>query len=417
MRGIILRLAANERRRLVKALQSILRRMRQHPVQAALVVMLAVLLVVFLDILFSDRPTWAYRLFGVEEKFRILEFVGVAMGGMLLAVGAAIAHRRAKAMERAAKAQAEAAKAHAEANKGAEDGRRQERLKNAIEHLGHASDSVRLGGAYELFHLAKDTEDLRQTVLDILCAYIRRTTGEGEYRDKYKSKPSEEIQSLLTLLFVQDHEVFRSYRINLQGSWLAGSNLVQAFLLGADLSMAYLQRSDLSGGRLQEAYLFGARMQRSHLCRACLQGTDLSMAELQGSNLFGAQMQGVKLYKTQMQEAILSDASLQGAVSQLAPMSSFGHHIRMGIGQKSDLSKATFEGGLRHEDVAALASIMPNEAAEELQQALERHIDQPEVHELPDSSRAIVGEYTEEEAKRWIAEYEKARGKSPKADG
>ena len=40
------------------------------------------------------------------------------------------------------------------------------------------SDSVRLGGAYELFHLAQDTEELRQTVLDILYAHIRRTTGE-----------------------------------------------------------------------------------------------------------------------------------------------------------------------------------------------------------------------------------------------
>ena len=401
----------------MKALQSIFRWMRDHPVQAALVVMLAFLLAAFLAILFSDDPTWAYRLFGVEEKFRILEFVGVAMGGMLLAVGAAIAHRRARAMERAAKAQAEAAKAHAEANKGAEDGRRQERLKNAIEHLGHDSDSVRLGGSYELFHLAKDTEDLRQTVLDILCAHIRRTTGEKEYRDRHKSEPSEEIQSLLTLLFVQEHEIFRRCRINLQGSWLAGSNLVQAFLPGADLSKAYLQRSNLAGGRLQWAYLFGARMQKSCLWRTCLQGTDLSMAELQGANLFGAQLQGVELYRTQMQEAILSDASLQGAASRSAPMSSFERHIRRGIGQKSDLSKATFEGGLRHEDVAALASIMPNEAAVALQQALERHIDQPEVHQLPNDSRAIVGEYTEEEADRWIAEYEEAIGKNPRASG
>ena len=381
------------------------------------VIALLCLFAFFLAIMASVSPEWAYRLFGPPDKFRILEFIGVAMGGVLLVIGAIIAHRRARAMEGAATAQADAAAQQAAANRGAEEGRRQERLKNAIEHLGHDSDSVRLGGSYELFHLAKDTEDLRQTVLDILCAHIRRTTGEREYRRKFKLKPSEEIQSLLTLLFVQEHEIFKGCYIHLRGSWLAGSNLIQASLSGADLSMAYLQRSNLSGGRLQGAYLFGARMQKSYLCRTCLQGTDLSTAELQGADLFGAQLQGVKLYKTQMQEAILSDASLQGAVSRLVPMSSFGHHIRMGIGQKSDLSKATFEGGLRHEDVAALASIMPNEAAGELQQALERHIDQPAVHQLPNNSRAIVREYTEEEAKRWIAEYEKARGKSPKASG
>ena len=48
------------------------------------------------------------------------------------------------------------ATANLKANKNTEQGQRQERLKNAIEHLGHTSDSVRLGGAYELFHLAEE---------------------------------------------------------------------------------------------------------------------------------------------------------------------------------------------------------------------------------------------------------------------
>ncbi len=93
-------------------------------------------------------------------------------------------------------------------------------MKNAIEHLGHESVSVRLGGAYELFHLAEDAKKLRQTVLDILCDHIRQTTGERKYRRTYKSKPSEEIQSLLTLLFVQEYEVFKGLRVDLQGSFL-----------------------------------------------------------------------------------------------------------------------------------------------------------------------------------------------------
>ena len=391
--------------------------MRQHPVQAVLVVMLASLLAAFLAILFSDDPTWAYRFFGVEEKFRILEFVGVAMGGMLLAVGAAIAHRRARATERAAKAQAEAAKAHAEANKGTEDGRRQERLKNAIEHLGHDSDSVRLGGSYELFHLAKDTEGLRQTVLDILCAHIRRTTREEDYRNNYKSKPSEEIQSLLTLLFRQEHKVFRGCRIHLQGSWLAGAILKRARLLKADLSMAYLQNSFLDEARLQAAFLAGAKMQEAFLREAWLQGANLSLAKMQRTDLSGSHLQSVSLYQTQLQGANFSKAFLQGAICQPQYRDPFELRIVAGIGRKNDLSGAIFEGGLSREDVNSLASIMPNEVAGELQQALERHIDQPEVHQLPNNSRAIVGEYTEEEAERWIAEFKKARGKKPKAGG
>ena len=126
----------------------------------AVLVVLAALLVGLLAVFVAvgvSGPAWVYAFFGVQggtEKFRILEFVGVGMGGVLLAIGATIAHRRAVAMEDAAKAQTKAAQAQAEAaaqqaaaNRGAEDGRRQERLKNAIEHLGHESDSVRLGGA------------------------------------------------------------------------------------------------------------------------------------------------------------------------------------------------------------------------------------------------------------------------------
>ena len=144
------------------------------------------------------------------------------MGGILIALQALIASGQTKAMEDAANAQARAIEEQAKANQNTEQGQRQERLKSAIEHLGHASDSVRLGGAYELFHLAEDTKDLRQTVLDILCAHIRQTTGEDEYQKKYPSKPSEEIQSLLTLLFVHKYEVFTGLRINCREAGWAG---------------------------------------------------------------------------------------------------------------------------------------------------------------------------------------------------
>ena len=110
------------------------------------------------------------------------------MGGILITLQALMSYRRAKAMEGTAESQAKATEEQAKANQHTEEGQRQERLRNAIEHLGHKSDSVRLGGAYELFHLAEDTEALCQTVLDILCAHIRQTTSEDKYRETHKSK-------------------------------------------------------------------------------------------------------------------------------------------------------------------------------------------------------------------------------------
>ena len=407
-----------------------------------------------------------------NEKNKILTFLGIGMGGILLALQAVIANRRAKAMEDAANAQAEA-------NRNTERGQRQERLKNAIEHLGHNSDSVRLGGAYELFHLAQDTEDLRQTVMDILCAHIRRTTSKSEYREAYKSKPSEEIQSLLTLLFVQKHEVFKGCHINLQGSWLNGANLTrarlqaanlveanmqdaelreaylqgarlerthlqdaelrEAHMQGADLREAKLQRANLkqvhlqaanlfgaqlmktflSGANLQGAYVVSGQLQQAQLVEAYLQAADLRLARLQGADLTNARVQAAEFCHTGLQEATLEGTHLQGVKHRhgddwtLAP---FAESIRESIGKKSDLFGAIFAGKLDERQLKVIVKNLPDPQARELRVKLEPHIGMPESNELPQDSGAIIGAYTEEEAEQWIVEYEEAMSEVPKAD-
>ena len=275
--------------------------------------LLVVLLAVFIAVMVSKNLCWISPYLGITEKNKILTFLGIGMGGILLAIQAVIANRRAKAMEETAKAQAKATEEQAKANQNTERGQRQERLKNAIEHLGHDSDSVRLGGAYELFHLAQDTEDLRQTVLDILCAHIRRTTGEAEYREKYPTKPSEEVQSLLTLLFVQEYKVFKNCRINLQGSWLNGANLEGARLETAVMTQAYLQGARLWAARLREAELKAAHLQGANLMSARLQRANLMRARLHRANLTGARLTGAFLVEAHLPEADLTDARLSEA--------------------------------------------------------------------------------------------------------
>ena len=101
--------------------------------------------------MFADCPQWIFNRLGItrteEPKYEALKFLGIGMGGLLIALQALMSYRRAKAME--------------DAVEKTEQGQQQDRLKNAIEHLGHKKDSVRLGGAYELFHLAKDTLEER----------------------------------------------------------------------------------------------------------------------------------------------------------------------------------------------------------------------------------------------------------------
>ena len=381
--------------------------------KSGLIFLLVVLFSAFVAVMVSENLCWISPYLGLSEKNQILTFLGIGMGGILLALQAVIANKRAQAMEDAANAQAEA-------NRNTEQGQRQERFKNAIEHLGHNSDSVRLGGAYELFHLVQDNKDLRQTVMDILCAHIRRTTGESEYREAYKSKPSEEIQSLLTLLFVQKHEVFKGCHINLQGSWLNGANLTRARLYGAKFVEASLQ-----GAELREARLQGTRLERIHL-----QGANLEEAHLQGADLREAKLQVAYLYRTELQGACLMDARLQGATLTSARLEGihyddnampFAKHIRYWSGKESMLHAAIFEGGLTQEGVDSLIQGLPTENAKRgLRKKLEPHIGKPEnkqlPRQLPENSHAYTGAYTEKEAEKWIAEYEEAMSEIPKAD-
>src|SRR3712207_4018610 len=43
----------------------------------------------------------------------------------------------------------------------------------AVEQLGHAEAPVRLGAMYSLERLAQDNPSRRQTIVDVLCAYLR----------------------------------------------------------------------------------------------------------------------------------------------------------------------------------------------------------------------------------------------------
>lgn len=132
-------------------------------------------------VIFDDYGFQTIRSYiGVTEKIEILKLLGIALGGVLLMIQANISNNR---------------------NKISERGLNQERLKVAIEHLGSDKDSIRLGALYELFHLAKNTSDLRNTICDIICAHIRDTTNCEEYKTKYEKKCSTEIRTAIDLLF------------------------------------------------------------------------------------------------------------------------------------------------------------------------------------------------------------------------
>ena len=88
------------------------------------------------------------------------------------------------------------------------------------------------------------------------------------------------------------------------------------------------------------------------------------------------------------------------------------------IDWQSDVSSVVFAGGVVQEDMDSnYISKLADDDADELRRKLTPHIGRQASHELPKDSGAIVGSYTEEEAEKWIAEYEEAMGEASENEG
>ena len=71
--------------------------------QIVLIILLILLVVVFVVVMSSENPEWIFDLLGVAEKgepkYEVLKFLGIGMGGILVALQALMSYKRAKAME------------------------------------------------------------------------------------------------------------------------------------------------------------------------------------------------------------------------------------------------------------------------------------------------------------------------------
>jgi hypothetical protein len=138
------------------------------------------------------------------ELLKISFAVVAGLGGL---VALLVAYRRQKVTEAAQKL-AEAA--HALARQGEERAHRSEareatklhndRFATAAGQLGHDSPAVRLAGVHALAGLADDapTRELRQTCIDVLCAYLRMP---------YASQPEDDAPEKDRLTFAGLQEV------------------------------------------------------------------------------------------------------------------------------------------------------------------------------------------------------------------
>ncbi|WP_321479776.1 pentapeptide repeat-containing protein [uncultured Bacteroides sp.] len=237
---------------------------------------------------------------------------------------------------------------------------RDSRFSKGVELLGNANESARTGAAYSLFFLAQDyPEEFAKPVFEILCSHVRSITNTEEYRKNNNERPSNEIQSILDLLFTNDQSklIFNGLRANLAYSCLIGANLARANLSEADLfeanlSKANLAKADLSKAYLSEASLLGVYLGYSYLIGANLLGANLLGAGLAKADLAGADLAGANLLGANLSGANLSGASLLGAnlpkadllEANLAGANLLGANLAKADLSGIDLSKAYLSG-------------------------------------------------------------------------
>ncbi|MEU7615328.1 pentapeptide repeat-containing protein [Micromonospora rifamycinica] len=216
-------------------------------------------------------------------------------------------------------------------------GQRADRFVRAIDQLGQEGNeklSIRLGGVYALETLMRESPEDRNTIIEVLCAFIRTHALLPRQVPRIVPPSTEDIRATLSVLGRRPdpHSLSRldlsSTLLGLSGINLLSADLTYANLTRSNLESATLKDADMAYVDLRSAYLRGADLTNVNLTNATMQrvsmafailvgavltNAKLANADLTGSNLSGANLSGANLTNANLTKADLSGADLTGA--------------------------------------------------------------------------------------------------------
>jgi len=187
------------------------------------------------------------------------------------------------------------------------NGQRADRFVKAIDQLGQEGNDklgIRLGGIYALETLMRDSNSDENTIIEVLCAFIRTHAIDPDIPFTRKAVPVSplDVRAALTVLG-RRREPDHHTRLDLSNTLLGldridlkGANLHDAQLVDADLRGATLVNADLSDTTLSSADLRGADLTDADLTNAVLFQADLRGAQLTGAHLNGANLTSAYLH-------------------------------------------------------------------------------------------------------------------------
>ncbi|MEV6896069.1 pentapeptide repeat-containing protein [Amycolatopsis sp. NPDC051372] len=135
-----------------------------------------------------------------------------------------------------------------------------ERFAKSVELLGHEADQVRVGALHALAGLARSRPTYTQTVLDVLCAYLRRPFKHARYENPEHGDGPEVERELQVRLTAQ----------RLVAELLPWASEVDAASYDLDLTGAVLEYLDLSRRKIGRLLLRYASLHSSTNLSGCL---------------------------------------------------------------------------------------------------------------------------------------------------
>ena len=209
-------------------------------------------------------------------------------------------------------------------------GQRAERFVKAIDQLGQEGNDklgIRLGGIYALETLMRESSNDQNTVIEVLCAFVRTHAPRPKSVPEIVPPASEDVRAAVSVLgrrprldprsapgaIDAPNLDFSNTLLGLRRIDLNDADLTAVFLVGADLVDANLVGADLRDADLRDAYLRDAGLRGADLRGADLSGADLSYAGLRGADLDNANLGGADLVDADLRGADLSGEVLGGA--------------------------------------------------------------------------------------------------------
>ena len=211
------------------------------------------------------------------------------------------------------------------------EGQITERFTQSITHLGSGNLDVQLGGIYALERITKESINDRESIFEILTAFIRGHSpraSEDSTTDTFLEPLQVRLPAVQTAMTVlgrrqpkqEEARVLTEIVIGPDGdkietTFRAGFslNLTNVDLRQASLTYANFRAANFEGANFEKTDFYGAELSGANLSKAILKKTKFDEAHLERAYFDEAHLEEAEFHRAHLEGALFCGAHLEGA--------------------------------------------------------------------------------------------------------